>query len=598
MSFSSRSLNQVSLLLALAITVLCLLFPRMDGDAAVYALLAKHMVIQGDVFNLVFQGKDWLDKPHFPFWMMALSFKLFGINEYAYQLPGLVFFFLGAWFTGKLAQYFHDASTAALARLMYLSLMGLLLAVHDQKAEVYLLALMTGASYAWLKYEQHASFKYGLPGSLCTAAALMTKGIFVLGLLGVGVVALLVYRRAWSRLFHWKWLLAGLATLFFTLPELLSLYLQFDAHPEKQVFGRTGVSGLKFFFWDSQFGRFLNTGPIQNTKGSPFFFVHNLIWTFFPLLLVLLAVFWTAIGQVVAGLRRQTRPAAPDAGQGGADASVFLLSTFLLAFALFSATSYQMDYYLVIVFPYAAVACAQVLQTLNLANSGVRWLLRAHWGLLVLVMLLTIAFSVLYFWYARYVWILLALVPLLLLLVSFRRLLPSWRVLVGSLATVYALFAFTVVFHRDLYVGYNIGHVMASHLNAQARQPVFIYNMIFNTFDFFSAHPTLPVRSASELLQATRQPCCGSSAPIRSFYLVARTQEVPALLEDLARQMGADADLKRPAADALVMPNWKVTTLQQFSEIELPKQFVLQLLMDDSKLPRQSLSIVKVELPS
>ena len=33
----------------------------------------------------------------------------------------------------------------------------------------------------------------------------------------------------------------------FILPELYCLYAQFDAHPEKMVFGQTGVSGLNFF---------------------------------------------------------------------------------------------------------------------------------------------------------------------------------------------------------------------------------------------------------------------------------------------------------------------------------------------------------------
>ena len=36
----------------------------------------------------------------------------------------------------------------------------------------------------------------------------------------------------------------------------------------------TSVSGIRFFFWDSQFGRFFNTGPIKGS-GDPFFYFHT-----------------------------------------------------------------------------------------------------------------------------------------------------------------------------------------------------------------------------------------------------------------------------------------------------------------------------------
>lgn len=587
MTFSVRCLQRFGFWLLLTISLLCLLFPRMDGDAAVYALLAKHMVLHGDAFNLVFQGKDWLDKPHFPFWMMAISFQLFGINEYAYQVPGLLFFAMGAWFTRQLALFFDDEATASLTTLIYLSLFGLLLAVHDQKAEVYLLALMTAASYAWLRYDQQTSLKYGLLGSVGTAAAVMTKGVFVLGFLGVGLVAMLVYLRAWSRLFHWKWLLAMMGTLLFTLPELLALYLQFDAQPEKLVFGQTHVSGLKFFLWDSQFGRFLNTGPIQNDKGSPFFFLHNLVWTFFPTLLVLVAALRAdaysgfAWGQG-GGAGPQATRLAP------VTAPVFLWSTFLLALAVFSATKYQMDYYLVIVFPYAAIACGHWLSKVDWAVLSPSWLLRLHLGYVTVMLALSTLCALLYFWHAGNPWVLLALLPLLVLVPVWKMLTPPGRVLAWSISAVVMLFAFTVTFHRDLYVKFNAGHVVARYLNTQVRQPVFVYNMIFNTFDFFSQSPSLPVRSADELIKASA-PCCGMGAQGRGFYVVARTSEAPDLIRNLAKQIGA-----WPGAEA--GSRLQVRTLQQFDEIELPKQFVWQLLKDDTTLPRQSLSVLQVAI--
>src|SRR5262245_4832215 len=66
-----------------------LLLPILEPDGALYALIAKNIAITGDYINLKVEGNDWLDKPHLPFWITAISFKLFGINSFAYKFPGV-----------------------------------------------------------------------------------------------------------------------------------------------------------------------------------------------------------------------------------------------------------------------------------------------------------------------------------------------------------------------------------------------------------------------------------------------------------------------------------------------------------------------------
>jgi hypothetical protein len=73
-----------------------------------------------------------------------------------------------------------------------------------------------------------------------------------------------------------------LLTVIFTIPEIYALYIQFDLHPEKVVFNKQHVSGIKWFLWDSQFGRFTNDGPITRKQGDVFFFIHTLLWAFAP----------------------------------------------------------------------------------------------------------------------------------------------------------------------------------------------------------------------------------------------------------------------------------------------------------------------------
>ena len=65
----------------------------------------------------------------------------------------------------------------------------------------------------------------------------------------------LIYKRDWTNLFNWRWIL-GLAIILLVLsPMLWGLYHQFDLNPDATVNGRTGVSGIRFFFWEQSFGR-------------------------------------------------------------------------------------------------------------------------------------------------------------------------------------------------------------------------------------------------------------------------------------------------------------------------------------------------------
>jgi len=80
-----------------------LFIPLMDPDAGVYASISKTMAVNNDYVNLYFQETDWLDKPHFPFWITAVFFKVFGYHDWVYKLPGILFVLLGAFYTFRFA---------------------------------------------------------------------------------------------------------------------------------------------------------------------------------------------------------------------------------------------------------------------------------------------------------------------------------------------------------------------------------------------------------------------------------------------------------------------------------------------------------------
>ena len=47
-----------------------------SADACLYAYLSKLLAHSSNWAYIYYDGVDWLDKPHFPFWIMALSFSV------------------------------------------------------------------------------------------------------------------------------------------------------------------------------------------------------------------------------------------------------------------------------------------------------------------------------------------------------------------------------------------------------------------------------------------------------------------------------------------------------------------------------------------
>jgi len=100
---SSPRLFAVLLALAIAVNFSGLFLTIIGPDGTLYASIAKTMALQGNFIELFANGTDWLDKPHFPFWITALSFKTFGFSDWSYKLPAILFLLGGAGYTYLLA---------------------------------------------------------------------------------------------------------------------------------------------------------------------------------------------------------------------------------------------------------------------------------------------------------------------------------------------------------------------------------------------------------------------------------------------------------------------------------------------------------------
>ena len=112
----------------------------MDNDSAHHANIALHMYLNRDFVNLVDAGKDYLDKPHLPFWLCAFSYRNFGVTTFAYKLPSFLFTILGTYSTYRLGKVLYNDAVGKLSALVVSSAFAYMLANNDVRMD----AILTG----------------------------------------------------------------------------------------------------------------------------------------------------------------------------------------------------------------------------------------------------------------------------------------------------------------------------------------------------------------------------------------------------------------------------------------------------------------------
>lgn len=376
----SQILFYVLLTVGIAINASGLFLEILEPDSALYASIAKRIAINNDWINLYGDGHDWLDKPHFPFWMAALSFKIFGVNAFAYKLPSFIAWLIGIRYTYLITKVIYNDGIARVTVIIYITALHGVLENFDVRAEGYLTALIIAATYYILKTKEKAKLVNYLLAAFCSACAIMTKGIFVLFTIWGGFALYWLVTRQWKQFVDYKIWLIVLLTFVFTFPELYSLYVQFDMHPEKVVFGPTHVSGIRFFFWDSQFGRFFNTGPIKG-EGDPFFFLHTLLWAFLPWSIIL----YTAVIRLF--VRRRNENAS--------NRIYIIYGSAAITFCLFSLSKFQLPHYIIIIFPQLAIITAHGLMLLFNSKKLAKGISIAQGVVLVITIIASIALMIL-----------------------------------------------------------------------------------------------------------------------------------------------------------------------------------------------------------
>jgi len=473
------------LLLGIAINIAGITTPFFTDDPGLYGLIARNMVQTGNYSNLMFQGVDWLDKPHFPFWVIALSFKIFGITTFAYKLPALLFYFMSVIYTYKLGKKFYGVETALIAVLILLTAQHTIMSNTDVRAEPYIMGLLMGSVYHFYVLKERFSLRDLLLGALLAGCAVMTKGIYLLIPIGFAIIGDYVFKGDFKGLLQWRWLFTVVLTAIFVLPEIYTLYTQFDLHPEKTVFHRKGVSGIKWFLWDSQFGRFNSTGYIKRDDGSYFFFLHTLLWAFAPWAFLLYYSIFLTLKKMVKRIPLPEYVCISGAG---------------LMLFIFSISAFQLPFYTNILFPFFAIITAVYVQSVIAKNEGKFFKITQY----AITGILIVAFIALNFLFSPEKFVIFGSITIALGL-------AGWYIYKNSRSVYYSLFLFTccvsvwlnTYFLTVVYptlLRYKPEVQASTYVNEHlADKPIIVICAIPNAFPFYIPRP-IQVTSLSSLL--------------------------------------------------------------------------------------------------
>ena len=337
----------------------------MDVDSAQYAEISREMLESGSFLQIYERGSDYLDKPPLVFWLTALSYALFGVSEVAFRLPSVLFSILGNYATYGLAKRYYGTQVGYWAALIIASCQAFFLFNHDVRTDTMLTGSVIFAIWQINEFLHTGRNRHVWLGFTGIAAAMLAKG--PIGLL-VPVLAFatdFILKRQWGHFLRWQWL-AGVAWVaVLLLPMCIGLYQQFDLHPEKVMYGRTGTSGIRFYFWTQSFGRITGEST-WNNRNDLTFFMHTFLWAFLPWCLIFVVALVLKIKELVVLRFRQ-----PVTGEA------LTVGGFVLPFIAFTSSRYHLPHYIFVLFPLAAVLAAgylnRVLEAGNRSARTWRW---------------------------------------------------------------------------------------------------------------------------------------------------------------------------------------------------------------------------------
>jgi 4-amino-4-deoxy-L-arabinose transferase-like glycosyltransferase len=262
----------------------------MDDVDAVQAQIARNMLASGDWVTARLNGIAYLEKAPLVYWMMAASYRVFGVHDWAARLPLAIAVVTLCWVTYRFGRWAFGEDAGLYAGLVLATSTGLFLFTRILIPDATLTLAITGAIWIWvrqLEHDEEPALKWSVLLGACLGTGLLLKGLIavvfplVSGVAYMTVSGQVLSRESWRRLD--LGIVAAVALVVAAPWHVLATlrnppYFAFILH--------SGSGQYRGFFWfyfiNEHVLRFLNLRYPRdyNTVPRLWFWLLNLVWIF------------------------------------------------------------------------------------------------------------------------------------------------------------------------------------------------------------------------------------------------------------------------------------------------------------------------------
>jgi 4-amino-4-deoxy-L-arabinose transferase-like glycosyltransferase len=262
----------------------------MDDVDAVQAQIARNMLQSGDWVTARLDGVAYLEKAPLKYWLIATSYVIFGVNDWAARIPLAAATILLCWVTARFGAWAFGKQEGLYCGIVLATSVGLFLFTRILIPDVMLTLTITVAMWSLLRATGPSERRPGrwallMWGSM--GAGLLLKGLIaavfpiVASVIYLGLTRQLFVRKTWTRLrpFSGTLLFLAIATPWHVLATLANPpYLDFTMHSESGSYH----GFFWFYFINEHVLRFLNLRYPRdyNTVPRVYFWLFHLLWLF------------------------------------------------------------------------------------------------------------------------------------------------------------------------------------------------------------------------------------------------------------------------------------------------------------------------------
>lgn len=239
-----------------------------DPDEPFYAQTAREMLNRGEWLTPRIFGEPQFEKPPLYYWLTILSFKAFGVNEFAARFPAAIFGILGIIGIYLLGGLLFSEKTALYSSLVMATAVEYILLARACVTDM-ILCVFILYSFLFLFYELKKNRKiHCVLSSACLGLAVLTKGPVGLVLPIFIIVLFFLVKKEFIRLFKLP-IFWSLAT--FIIIAVPWYYLMYKAH---------GGEFIGHFFGFQNVTRFLK--PEHRIGDVFYYYIPIILGGFFP----------------------------------------------------------------------------------------------------------------------------------------------------------------------------------------------------------------------------------------------------------------------------------------------------------------------------